>query len=38
VKAVSLFAGCGGFCEGVERVGFTVNCAVELDRHAAETY
>jgi hypothetical protein len=24
VKAVSLFAGCGGFCEGVERAGFTI--------------
>ncbi len=38
VKAVSLFAGCGGFCEGVESAGFTINCAVELDCYAAETY
>jgi DNA (cytosine-5)-methyltransferase 1 len=38
VKAVSLFAGCGGFCEGVQLADFKINCAVELDRHAAETY
>ncbi len=36
--AVSLFAGCGGFCEGVDLAGFDVLCAVELDRFAAETY
>jgi DNA (cytosine-5)-methyltransferase 1 len=38
MKAVSLFAGCGGFCDGIERAGFTINCAVELDHHAAETH
>jgi DNA (cytosine-5)-methyltransferase 1 len=38
LTAVSLFAGCGGFCEGIELAGFKIKCAVELDRFAAETY
>ena len=38
MTAVSLFAGCGGFCEGIELAGFKIKCAVELDRFAAETY
>ena len=38
MKAVSLFAGCGGFCEGMELAGFDVKVAVELDRYACETY
>ena len=37
-SAVSLFAGCGGFCEGMEGAGFNLRAAVELDRFAAETY
>ncbi|MBB2828176.1 UNVERIFIED_ORG: DNA (cytosine-5)-methyltransferase 1 [Rhizobium esperanzae] len=37
-SAVSLFSGCGGFCEGVELAGFDVKMAVELDRFACETY
>lgn len=37
-KAVSLFSGCGGFCEGVRLSGFDVLAAVEWDRFAAETY
>ena len=37
-KAVSLFSGCGGFCEGVRLAGFDVLAAVELDRFASETY
>lgn len=37
-KAVSLFSGCGGFCEGIELSGFELSCAVEVDRFAAETY
>lgn len=37
-KAVSLFAGCGGFCEGVELAGLSVRCAIEIDPFAAETY
>ncbi|MFB7919309.1 DNA cytosine methyltransferase [Streptomyces sp. NPDC056061] len=37
-RAVSLFSGCGGFCEGVRLAGFSVEAAVELDRFAAVTY
>lgn len=37
-SAVSLFSGCGGFCEGVELAGFDVKVAVEWDRFASETY
>jgi DNA (cytosine-5)-methyltransferase 1 len=37
-RAVSLFSGCGGFCEGVRLAGFKVDAAVELDRFAAKTY
>jgi DNA (cytosine-5)-methyltransferase 1 len=36
--AVSLFSGCGGFCEGIETSGFEVRVAVELDKFACETY
>ena len=36
--AVSLFSGCGGFCEGVELAGFDVKVAVEWDRYSCETY
>lgn len=36
--AVSLFSGCGGFCEGARLAGFNVRAAVELDRFAVETY
>jgi DNA (cytosine-5)-methyltransferase 1 len=35
---VSLFSGCGGFCEGVRLAGFAVKAAVELDPFAAQTY
>jgi DNA (cytosine-5)-methyltransferase 1 len=38
VKAVSLFAGCGGFCEGAELAGFEVAVAVEWDKYACMTY
>lgn len=37
-SAVSLFSGCGGFCEGVRLTGFDVVGAVEHDRFAVETY
>jgi DNA (cytosine-5)-methyltransferase 1 len=37
-RAVSLFSGCGGFCEGVRLAGFDVKGAVEHDRFAVETY
>jgi DNA (cytosine-5)-methyltransferase 1 len=36
--AVSLFSGCGGFCEGVEASGTTIRVAVELDKFACDTY
>lgn len=36
--ALSLFSGCGGFCEGIEAAGFEVRAAVEFDRFACETY
>lgn len=38
LTAVSLFSGCGGFCEGVELAGFKVKVAVEWDKAACETY
>ena len=38
MKAVSLFSGCGGFCEGVELAGFEVSVAVEWDKYACMTY
>jgi DNA (cytosine-5)-methyltransferase 1 len=38
LHAVSLFSGCGGFCEGVRLAGFEVQAAVEFDRYAVETY
>lgn len=37
-KAISLFAGAGGFCEGVRLAGFKVLCAVELDEAACKTH
>ncbi|MGO4571037.1 DNA cytosine methyltransferase [Microvirga sp. 2TAF3] len=38
LTAVSLFSGCGGFCEGVELAGFDIKVALEWDRFACETY
>lgn len=38
MKAVSLFAGCGGFCEGVELAGFEIAVAIEWDKYACMTY
>ncbi|MFP2896034.1 DNA cytosine methyltransferase [Corallococcus sp. 4LFB] len=38
LKALSLFSGCGGFCEGVHLAGFDVRTAVEWDKFAAATY
>lgn len=37
-RAVSLFSGCGGFCEGVRLSGFDVRAAVEVDSYAVQTY
>ena len=36
--ALSLFSGCGGFCEGAKLAGFDVVGAVEHDRFAVQTY
>lgn len=36
--ALSLFSGCGGFCEGMKTAGFDIRAAVEMDRYACETY
>jgi DNA (cytosine-5)-methyltransferase 1 len=37
-EALSLFSGCGGFCEGVRLAGFRVAGAVEWDKYATQTY
>lgn len=37
-KAVSLFSGAGGFCEGVRLAGFKVVVAVEADKAACQTH
>lgn len=36
--ALSLFSGCGGFCEGIDSSGFDVRAAVEVDKFACQTY
>ncbi|RXK67093.1 DNA cytosine methyltransferase [Stenotrophomonas sp. MA5] len=36
--ALSLFSGCGGFCEGMKTAGFDIRAALEMDRYACETY
>jgi DNA (cytosine-5)-methyltransferase 1 len=38
LNALSLFSGCGGFCEGMKLAGFRVAAAVEKDKYACESY
>lgn len=38
VRAVSLFCGAGGFCEGARMAGWQVVAAVESDAYACETH
>jgi DNA (cytosine-5)-methyltransferase 1 len=38
LRAISLFSGAGGFCEGVRLAGYDVLCAVEADRDACRTH
>jgi len=37
-RAISLFSGAGGFCEGVRLAGYDVLCAVEADWDACRTH
>jgi DNA (cytosine-5)-methyltransferase 1 len=37
LTAISLFSGCGGFCEGMRLAGCEISVAVELDRYACES-
>ncbi|MBH1406244.1 DNA cytosine methyltransferase [Stenotrophomonas maltophilia] len=36
--ALSLFSGCGGFCEGIKTAGFDIRAALEMDKYACDTY
>lgn len=38
LKAVDAFCGCGGTSLGLKKAGFRVECALEVDSWAAETY
>lgn len=38
LRAISLFSGAGGFCEGVRLAGYKVLCGVEADQNACRTH
>ncbi|MGH8227443.1 MAG: DNA cytosine methyltransferase [Steroidobacteraceae bacterium] len=38
IRAISLFCGAGGFCEGVRLAGWQVVSAVESDAQACRTH
>ena len=38
LRAISLFSGAGGFCEGVRLAGYEVLCGVEADQNACRTH
>lgn len=38
MRAISLFCGAGGFCEGVRLAGFSIAAAVDADRDACRTH
>jgi DNA (cytosine-5)-methyltransferase 1 len=37
-RALSLFSGIGGLCEGAKLAGFEISGAVEMDKYACESY
>lgn len=38
LKAIDLFAGCGGLSLGLRNAGFSIRCATDIDLHASLSY